>query len=304
MPKRPLILPAGVRRLFRLPRSRERVFHEHTEEMRLHLELWVAELRAQGMCEADAQLRAAERFGDTNAYLVYANDRAVRLARVDRIRGWLIEWMQDVRFAARHLRKTPSFSAIAILTLALGIGANTAIFSIVHHLLIAPLPYPNGDRVVALRVERKGNPTAGMSALASVMANAGGPVNPGRMVRQSWSSARSFDMIAGAEQVYLSVLGNGVVDTVSHVYITGNLLPMLGVHPAIGRGFREADELARDGHVAMISHGWWQRAYGARNDALGKTMEFEGKLYTIVGVLPPGFDVPMSVRALDMLSNP
>src|SRR4051794_29215271 len=110
MPKRTLTLPAGVRRLFRLPRTRERVLREQTDEMRLHIELWVAELRAQGMGEADAQLRAAERFGDTNAYLAYADDRAMRLARLDRLRDWLVEWMQDVRFAARHLRKTPSFS--------------------------------------------------------------------------------------------------------------------------------------------------------------------------------------------------
>ncbi len=301
--KPPTTRPHGIRRLFTL-QTRDAILRDADEELEFHLEMRKRELRAAGMSAEDAATEARKRFGDPNDYRGYAMKRAQRKARWQSAVEWFAEWMQDVRFAARHLRKTPSFSAIAILTLALGIGANTAIFSVVHHLLIAPLPYPNGDRIVSLRVERKDNPGAGMSALASVMASASGPVEASKMVRQSWKSARSFDMMAGAEQVYLSVLGNGVVDTVSHVYITANLLPMLGVHPSIGRGFRDDDELARDGHVAMISHGWWQRAYGGRSDALGKTMEFEGKLYTIVGVLPAGFDVPMSVRALDMLSNP
>jgi len=205
-------LPVGIRRLFRLPHTRERLIREGDEEMRLHLELWAEELRARGMSDADAEAEALRRFGDPHVYSDHVARRAERKARWQRITDWLAEWGQDIRFALRHLAKAPAFTAIAVLTLALGIGANTAIFSVVHRLLIDPLPYPNGDRVVALKtVGRVGF----IASLASMMADA--PGDPPRPLMRAWAArAHSFEQVAGVEQMFLATLPNGQQDTVTH----------------------------------------------------------------------------------------
>ncbi len=299
--KPPITLPRGVRRLFALPQSRASLERDADEEMQFHIEMWKREFRARGMSETEADTAARDRFGDTRSYREYSAHRAARKARLDRVMDWLAEWTQDVRFAFRHFAKTPGFTAIAVLTLALGIGANTAIFSVVHRMLIAPLPYPNGDRIVSLRL--KGFGQLSFIGLASMSTDA--PFNaPAEVVRAWKERAHSFDMIAGAQQMFLALDAEGRQDTVSHAYVTANFLPMLGARPAIGRGFRAEDEWATAGRVAMISYGWWQRAYAGRDDVLGKTMNYEGRPYTIVGVMPRGMALPMTPRALDAFTMP
>ena len=176
-------LPSGVRRLFRLPLTRQRLMRDADEEVRLHLELWTEEFRARGLSEADAKTEALRRFGDRRVYAEHVARRAERKARSERVVDWMVEWRQDIRFALRHLSKARAFTAIAVLTLALGIGANTAIFSVVHRLLIAPLPYPNGDRVVALKTIGHPGFTAALASMTPdappPRANAPAPA-PGR----------------------------------------------------------------------------------------------------------------------------
>ncbi|HEV8447825.1 MAG TPA: ABC transporter permease [Gemmatimonadaceae bacterium] len=294
-------LPAGVRRLFRLPLSRSRLMRDADEEMQFHLDMWMAEFRAAGLSDVDALAAARRRFGDADEYREYFARRASRNARWQRMADWLAEWRQDARFARRHFHNAPAFTAIAVVTLALGIGANTAIFSVVHRLLIAPLPYPNGDRVVALKTLGASRFTAG---LVTMSANA--PGDPPRPLMHAWAdrATHAFDAMAGVEQIYLSILPNDQQDTVSHALITANFLSMLGVQPAFGRAFRADEEARGNDHVAMISYDWWQAAYDGRPDVLGKSAEFEGNPYTVVGVMPRGFTVPMSPRLLDGLWVP
>src|SRR4051812_22750929 len=182
-------LPDGVRRLFRLPVTRERLIQDADDEMRMHLELWAQELRDQGMSDADAEAAALRRFGDLRGYRDHVARRAERKARWQGISEWVAEWRQDVRFALRHFAKGPAFTAIAVTTLALGIGANTAIFSVVHRLLIAPLPYKNGDRVVALK-------TLGQIGVAGSLASmaADAPGDPPPELLRAWATqTRSFE---------------------------------------------------------------------------------------------------------------
>jgi predicted permease len=284
-----------------MPTSGESLERDADEEMLLHIELWKQEFRTRGMSDAEASAEAHRRFGDERSYREYAARRAARKAWLSRILEWLTEWKQDLRFALRHFGKTPSFTALAILTLALGIGANTAIFSVVHRMLIAPLPYPNGGRVVALRL--KGFGGGNFVGLASMSTDK--PFDPPQRVLRAWRDrAHAFDMIAGARQEFLALDANDRQDTVSHARITPNFLQLLGARPALGRDFAPDDERAANGNVAMISYGWWQRAFGGRGDALCRTMSYEGQTYTIIGVMPPGMSLPMTPRALDALSMP
>src|SRR5205085_10342394 len=135
------------------------------------------------------------RFGDTDEFRAHTERRVRRYARWHRVIDWLRDWTQDVRFANRQFNRNVGFTALAVLTLALGIGANTAIFTVVHRLLIAPLPYPDGDRVVALKTIGRVGFTAGLASM-----KADDPVDPPRALMRAWAqSARSFEQIAGVE---------------------------------------------------------------------------------------------------------
>ncbi|MEP6731069.1 MAG: ADOP family duplicated permease, partial [bacterium] len=196
-----------------------------------------------------------------------------------RFRDIVEDARDDVRFAWRQCTKTPAFTALAVLTLALSIGANTAIFSVVHRLLLAPLPYPNGDRIVMPMQE----------------SNLPFRLSVGTELVQAWQArTQTVSAVAGASEYMFSVRPDGTVDTIPAASITANFLPMLGVRPVLGRGFVMGEERADDQYaVAMISHALWLRSYGGREDVLGKTVSFEGRPLAIVGVTPPGLSIPM-----------
>ncbi|MDP1857604.1 MAG: ABC transporter permease [Gemmatimonadaceae bacterium] len=275
MPK----LPWGVRRLFRLPGSHARMLREMEDEAQIHFAMRVEELRALGMSEADADAEALRRFGDTEEFRDYARHFVARRARWLRLVDWVAEWGQDVRFAGRQFQMAPGFAAIALLTLALGIGANTAIFSVVHRLLIAPLPYADGQRIVKLVVQGGGNP------------------GPDHAMVSAWRArARSFEMIAALSVDALALQDFGESQDSIRAFVTANYLKLLGLQPALGRGFREDEERPGAAPVAMISYGKWQREYGGRSDVLGsttQTADVDKRHYTIIGVMPRAVTIPM-----------
>ena len=274
-------LPSGVRRLLRLPWTRARAMRDMDDELRAHLDMRIDELRTLGLNQADAEVEALRRFGDTDAFRMHAARRAARQARWRSIAEWLDEWMQDVRFSGRQFRRNAGFTALAVVTLALGIGANTAIFSVVHRLLIAPLPYSNGDRIVKL-----------------VRANGENVFPPTRSMVRAWHDrSRSLEMVAAVtvDALFLQDFGD-TPDTIP-AFVTSNYLTLLGLRPALGRGFTQDDEKPGAPPVAMISHGKWRREYGGSGDVLGTTLRVPGRAdrsYTIIGVTPSGMSIPMS----------
>jgi putative ABC transport system permease protein len=249
------------------------------EEVVAHLEMRIAELRALGMSEPDARAEALRRFGDSEEFRAFTEHRVARRGRRLDLAEWLSSWGQDVRFAMRQFSRSRGVAALAVLTLALGIGANTAIFTVVHHLLLAPLPYPDGDRLVTLAME--GDDHA--------------PSPPGAAAMLAWRArAHSIETIAA-----VSVLANKVQDAQEQdtiaAGVTTNFLQLLRVRPALGRGFTPDDESPGAPAVAIISYGLWQRAYGGRTDVLGAAVRARGRSYAIVGVAPRAMGLPMSI---------
>jgi hypothetical protein len=265
-------VPRGVRRLFTLPATRDRILSETDEEVRVHLEMRVAELRAEGLDEAAAQAEALRLFGDSDEYRAYAERRAARKSRWQRVMNVLEAWTQDVHFANRQFRKHPGFTALALLTLALGIGANTAIFTVVHRLLIAPLPYPDGNRIVMLAMERDDHTRSSASVEAL----------------HAWEArAHSLASIGVVSVDGILVQDAEEADTV-RAFITPSYLEVLGVHPVVGsrahRGRCAAGRTTRrDDHVWIVAARIcragrrrrrqaverWHDVYDRRRDAAG-----------------------------------
>ena len=244
--------------------------------MRAHLEMRIDQLRMRGLSKRDAALEALRRFGDSDEYRAYAQRRVERRSISLSITEWTDAFAQDVRFAARQFGRSAGFTTLAVLTLALGIGANSAIFSVVHSLLISPLPYADGDRIVKLVV----GDVAPLNA-------------PPPPVLAAWrDGARSLELIAAVNIDAMYVQDFGDTQDSIPAYVTSNYLRLLGLHPALGRAFGLDDE--RSGAVAMISYGKWQREFGGRSNVLGSAVNVENRAYTIIGVMPAEISIPMT----------
>src|SRR5215813_5842686 len=170
---------------------------------------------------------------------------------------------QDLRYGARTLLKNLGFTLIAVITLSLGIGANTAVFSVVHAVLLKPLPYKDGERIVVANVS---------------------PPD----FRDVKESAQVFDRMAIWASNLYNVTINGETTQVRGAIVSPEFLPMLS-QPALGRFWRPEEDTQ---HLAVISYDYWQRAFGGGADIVGKTISLYNKPYTIVGVAPPEFQYP------------
>ena len=183
---------------------------------------------------------------------------------------------QDVRYALRMLRRQPGFASIAVITLALGIGANTAVFTVVNGVLLRPLPYADPDRLIILlygRAERMG-PFYSPPNYLDVTAQSG-----------------VFTSHAAFNQAIANLTGRGDPERVQGADVTWPFFGVLGVTAGIGRVFTESDA-ATDPHVVVISDGFWRRQFGARREAIGATLQLDGRPYTVMGVAPPDVSLP------------
>ena len=186
---------------------------------------------------------------------------------------------QDVRYAFRTMLRAPGFAAVAVITLALGIGANTAIFSIVNAVLIRPLPYDRPERLVSIL---ESNPRRGLPLTAV------SPANFADWQRQS----TAFSAMAATQSVSFNFTGNTGAIRINGAAISPNLLSLLGQQTMMGRGFEEAENQPGHDDVILISETLWQRQFGGESAVLGKVVTMNGQRFTIVGVLPKSFQFP------------
>jgi putative ABC transport system permease protein len=175
------------------------------------------------------------------------------------------------------LLKDPGFTAVAVLTLALGIGANTAIFSVVNAVLLRPLPYPEPGQLVQLRADRPGSPSSVIDSATFVEVKA-----------QSQSLAR----IAAYSGGDMTLTGAGPAEQVVSGAVTADFFPLLGVQPAVGRNFTQEEDTPNGPRAAILGHGLWQSRFGGDPDVLGRTITLNQQSYTVVGILPARFQYP------------
>ena len=246
---------------------------EFREEIEAHVALETERLIADGLSPEDAAMAARRAFGNVTR----VRERFYESRRL----MWIEDLQQDARFAFRSLTRSPGFMAVALLTLAVGLGANTAIFSAVNAVLLRPLAYADADRLVLLD-----HPPLG-----------GSPP----WLRDAWRArARTLADFAGIERSSAgTVVTGGRPAQMDSACVTSNFFPLLGVTPALGRTFSAADAEPSAPAVAVVSHRFWVRQFGGSADALGKTITLTDVAVTseplvIVGVLRPDFRFPVA----------
>ena len=204
--------------------------------------------------------------------------------------------IQDLRYGFRMLMKSPAFTAVAIVTLALGIGANTALFSVINGVLLSPLPFSEPDQLVTLH-ENKPNFEGGSVSYSNF--------------RDWQKDNRTFSSVALARGYAFSLTGLGDAEQVTGEFVSSDFFRVLGVKPMIGRTFTQDEEPVGAGPVALISEGLWQRKFSSAPDVLGKNITLDARGYTIVGVIPasfhlviPGFREAQVYAPIGQWSNP
>ncbi|HKQ80191.1 MAG TPA: ABC transporter permease [Blastocatellia bacterium] len=267
----------------RLPPERE---IEIVEELALHLEAAYEDALAAGLSEAEAEARALRGYDwrllecELSRAEQPGAERALQpsLELIERKGGIRMEsFIQDLRLGVRMLMKQPGFTLVAVLTLALGIGANTAIFSVVHTVLLRPLPFPEPERLVVL---------ATMYVGATYRTGVAYPDYVDWRER-----TQSFEDTACFLNTNFNLIGVDPPIAAPGRRVNWNFFPMLGVKPQLGRLFAEVDDKAGAAPTALISHGLWREKFGGDPAVIGKKISLGGDPFEVIGVLPPGFEL-------------
>lgn len=267
--------PWNVKRLFRYPfRSRDTVRADIAEEFRFHLDMRTDELMREGLSAAAARAQALREFGNQNAGVQGCVQTGDRLERRRRVAHVFDELRQDVRIGLRLLGRSPGFATVAIVTLALGIGANTAIYSVLDTLLLRPLPYPEADRLVQI----------------SETLDSGRPNSVSGGAFLDWRAhATQFDAIALTAQVAYNLRGSTTTERLSGLEVSHEFFRVLGVPMLHGRGFLpEEDRPGGPSDVVVITEELWRSRFGADPLILGRAVVLDEVPRTVTGVLPAG----------------
>jgi putative ABC transport system permease protein len=263
-------------------RSREKIAADNRAELDGWIDERVADLVARGMPSDVARRQALEEFGDVEAAERYAGRQDVAADAQVRALLWVEELGSDLRIAARTLTRTPTVTAVVLLTLALGIGATTAVFSVVHAMLLRRLPYGAEETLVYLPAVDNGVIRPGL----------GGARHSAAALVALRERTTSFTGIAGVEQGNVVLTGNGEPEQVAGSELTPNAFDVLQARPAIGRTFGPGEESGPASQVVVLLDGLWRRRFGADPTIVGRTIELSEGPRRVIGVMPPGFRVP------------
>jgi putative ABC transport system permease protein len=258
-------IPSRARSLWRNLFSRSHIEHDLDDELHAYADLLTTEKVRAGLNADDARRTALVELGGVER--VKDDVREVRS-------GALLETtMQDVRYATRTLIRKPGFTVVAVLAIALGIGATTAIFSVVNGVLLRPLPYREPNALVAILHDSR-NPVA--------------PAN-----YRDWKQQNRVFSSVGAAEYWSGIVSGDAPERVQGLRVTSDVLAMTGVRPVLGRLLRPDEDAPLSERPIVLSWGFWQRRFAGRRDALGQRVIVDGDSYTVVGVMPRGFDFPM-----------
>lgn len=249
------------------------------EELRSHIEMRAADNVAAGMSPKEARYDAQRRFG--NSTLLKEDTRAVDIVT------WLETTGQNLRYAGRMLRRSPGFTLVAILTLALGIGANVAIFTVVHAVLLSPLPYPNPEQLVRVYDDIRSSNTHDV----------------GMSVPELWDLRDRSGVFQDISVIFpadANITGAERPQRVEFLGTNANYFTMLGAKAELGRTYTPADALPGFSEAVVISDAYWRRGFGADPKVIGQRIRIDGDLYTIAGVMPPDFRHPGRTLAADV----
>ncbi|MGH9886483.1 MAG: ABC transporter permease, partial [bacterium] len=271
----------GIRRVFRVESTDGATHNALDEEIALHLDLRVEQLISRGMTRAEAEAEAITRFGGSVDGFTTARRHLHRSAqrREDRMRfdDQLEAVRKDFRYAWRAMVRSPGFSLTAILTLALGIGANTAMFSVVNASLLRPLPYAQQDRIVMVWNHWTNWPQTWLSSPEAA----------------DYARQREiFESFSPFAQGSATLTGNGEPERVRAGFIPAGMLGTLGVHPVAGRDFNAQEDQPNGPAAALLDFTLWQRRFASDRSIIGRTIEVNGVSQTVVGILPPDFRLP------------
>jgi putative ABC transport system permease protein len=276
----------------RLPPERE---IEIVEELALHMEADYEDALAAGLAETEAEARAVQNYDwrllecelSRAEQPLAARTLQPPLELIERKGGIPMEsFIQDLRFGARMLLKNPGFTLIAVLTLALGIGANTAMFSVINAVLLRPLPFPEPERLM--------------------LVGAGSFAAPD--FRDLATQNHSFAQLGAYVSATFNLAGGSVPERVNGARVSAGLAPTLGVQPLYGRNLTAEEEREGAAKVVLLGYGVWQRQFGADPGVVGRTIRLDEQSYTVIGVLPPGLNfpsdkelfVPLTLTAFDL----
>jgi predicted permease len=254
-----------VSRFVAVARS-QKADREIDDEIASHLEEATDEYVARGLSREDARFAAARDFGGLT--------QAKQIHREVRSCTWPDNLRQDVKYSFRRLLKDPGFTLTAVATLALGIGVNTAVFSVVNGVLLNPLPYPEADRLVAL-YSRTADTPKGSSSYPNFL----------DWVRNN----RSFSHLAAFRPDDLNLVGSGEPERIPAEMVSASFFRSLGVQPILGRSFFDADDQLGAAPAVLISESFWERKFGSSPTVLGQTLTLSGTSHVIIGVIPATF---------------
>ncbi len=261
---------------------------ELTAEIRFHLDMLAEQFQRQGMGQEEARRAARRSFG--------GEDQVKETIRERRSARWLDDGIRDTSLAVRQMVRQPGFALVVVLTLALGIGANTAVFSVVNSVLLQPLPNESGDRLVRIAQHAPGLNQADIRFSV-------------KEIQDYQAQFQSLDAVVEFHAMTFNLIGEGDPEEVQTGVVSWNYFEALGMMPVLGRSFTEAEEAGVGEAVLVFSHEYWNDRFGGDPSVVGRQFEMNDRIHTVIGILPPaarypvGVDVYMPVSHCPMRSS-